>query len=121
MVNAETNKKSILQTIIDLSGKLEGCKLEENVLKTERGNLERLAKYLNIDETSAVFFTVIFYLQMQESAASSLAEIADFLEIPHITILLYSQNFNLLQKKFLNPDWLAEAKEMAAMKFLILL
>lgn len=55
MVNAETNKKSILQTIIDLSGKLEGCKLEENVLKTERGNLERLAKYLNIDETSVVF------------------------------------------------------------------
>lgn len=110
MVNAETNKKSILQTIIDLSEKLEGCKLEENVLKTERGNLERLAKYLNIDETSAVFFTVIFYLQMQESAASSLAEIADFLEIPHITILLYSQNFNLLQKKFLIGQKKAESR-----------
>ena len=101
MTNANTNEKSVLQTIIDLSGKLEGCKLEEAVLKTEKENLGRLTKYLNIDEISAVFFTVIFYLQMQESAASSLAEIADFLEIPHITILLYSQNFNLLQKKFL--------------------
>ena len=47
MVNAETNKKSILQTIIDLSGKLEGCKLEENVLKTERGNLELSSKVVD--------------------------------------------------------------------------
>ena len=65
MANANTNEKLILQTIIDLSGKLEGCKLEENILKTERENIGRLAKYLNIDETSTVFFTVIFYLQIQ--------------------------------------------------------
>ena len=81
--------------------KLQGCKLEEEFLKKEKENLAHLAKYLNIDETTAVFFTVIFYLQMQESSASSLSEIADFLEIPHISILIYSQNFSLLQKKFL--------------------
>ena len=55
MANANTNEKSVLQTIIDLSGKLEGCKLEEAVLKTEKENLGRLTKYLNIDETSAAF------------------------------------------------------------------
>ena len=101
MVNVNTKEKSILQIIIDLSEKLQGCKLEEEFLKEEKENLGRLTKYLNIDVTSAVFFTVIFYLQMQESSASSLSEIADFLEIPHISILIYTQNFSLLQKKFL--------------------
>ena len=110
MANVSTKEKTILQTIIDLSEKLQACGLEENVLKAEKEDLERLAKYLNVDETSAVFFTVIFYLQMQESSASSLAEIADYLELPHISILLYSQNFNLLQKKYLIEQKRAESR-----------
>ena len=101
MANANIQEKSILQTIIDLSQSLQGCSLDEEILKAENENLSRLAKYLNVDEISAVFFTVIFYIQMQESSASSLAEIADFLAFPHINILLYSQNMNLLQKKYL--------------------
>ena len=110
MANADTKEKSILQTIIDLSGKLQGCRLEEDILKAEKEDIVCLAKYLNVDETSAVFFTVIFYLQMQESSASSLSEIADYLEIPHITILVYSQNFNLLQKKFLIEQKRSESR-----------
>lgn len=110
MANVNTKEKSVLQVIIDLSEKLQGCKLEEEFLKEEKENLEHLANYLNVDETTAVFFTVIFYLQMQESSASSLAEIADFLEIPHISILIYSQNFSLLQKKFLIEQKKSESR-----------
>ena len=110
MANVNTKEKSILQTIIDLSARLQGCGLEQDALKSEEENLGRLAKYLNVDETSAVFFTVIFYLQIQESSASSLSEIADFLELPHISILLYSQNLNILQKKFLIDQKRAESR-----------
>ena len=55
MANVNTKEKSVLQIIIDLSEKLQGCKLKEEFLKEEKENLARLAKYLNIDETSAVF------------------------------------------------------------------
>ena len=55
MANVNTKEKSVLQIIIDLSEKLQGCKLEEAFLKEEKENLEHLANYLNVDETSAVF------------------------------------------------------------------
>lgn len=94
-------EKTIIKTIIDLSDKLHGCKLEDSVLAEEKQNLEIMAKYLNVDELSALFFTIIFYHQSQAASAVSLSEIADFLDYPHLNILMYSKNFAILEKKYL--------------------
>ena len=106
----DTKENTILKTIIDLSEKLHGCALEESILEAEKENLSRLAAYLNIDEMSALFFTVIFYIQNQDSSASSLADIADFLEYPHIAILMYTSNLSQLQKKYLIEQRKAESR-----------
>ena len=96
-----TLNETILQTIINLSEKLQGCKLDDDVIMAEHQNIKHLADYLNVDEMSAIFFTVIFYIQSQESSSVSIAEIADFLDYPRINILTFSKHFSILQKKFL--------------------
>ncbi len=106
----DTKENTILKTIIDLSEKLHGCALEESILEAEKEKLSRLAAYLNVDEMSALFFTVIFYIQNQDSSASSLADIADFLEFPHIAILMYTSNLSQLQKKYLIEQRKAESR-----------
>lgn len=106
----DTKENTILKTIIDLSEKLHGCALEESILEAEKEKLSLLAAYLNVDEMSALFFTVIFYIQNQDSSASSLADIADFLEFPHIAILMYTSNLSQLQKKYLIEQRKAESR-----------
>ena len=106
----DTEETTILKTIIDLSDKLHGCQLEEIAIEEQKENLGRLAKYLDVDEMSALFFMVIFYNQTQESSATSLSDIADFLEYPHIAMLMYSSNISLLQKKYLIEQNSSEAR-----------
>ena len=55
--------RTILSAIISVSEKLEGSKLEDSVLKEIDGELHRIADYLETDEISAIFFTMIFVLQ----------------------------------------------------------
>ncbi len=94
----EIQDKTILKTIIELSEKLQGCNLKETAIEAEGKRLGQLAEYLGVDKISALFFTVIFFNQTQDSTTTSLSDVADFLDFPRINMLLYSGNFTLLQK-----------------------
>ena len=50
------NQETILQTIINLSEKLQDCKLEDSAIAEEKAQINRLASYLNVDEISAILF-----------------------------------------------------------------
>ena len=91
-------QETILQTIINLSEKLQDCKLEDSAIAEEKAQLNRLASYLNVDEISAILFMIIFYIQSEKSSSVSIGDVADFLDYPHICILQYTKNFSMLQK-----------------------
>ncbi len=96
---ANSQKKSILRTIISLSEKIEGCKMEKSFFLSEKEDLGRLANYLDVDEISALFFAVIFINQNQHGSAVNMTDIADYLSFPHLHMLEYSANFTLLKRK----------------------
>ena len=104
------NQETILQTIIDLSEKLQNCRLEEAVIDEEKVQINRLASYLHVDEMSAVLFMVIFYLQNENSSSVSIGDVADFLDYPNICILQYTKNFSILQKKCLIEQKKADSR-----------
>ena len=97
MIMKETN--TILSAIITASEKLEGSKLEDSVLKEIEGELIRIANYLEEDEMSAIFFTIIFVLQNQRQSSVSMHDIAEFLDYPFLHILEYRKKIAELEKK----------------------
>ena len=97
MIMKETN--TILSAIITASEKLEGSKLEDSVLKEIEGELIRIANYLEEDEMSAIFFTIIFVLENQRQSSVSMHDIAEFLDYSFLHILEYRKNIAELEKK----------------------
>lgn len=97
MIMKETN--TILSAIITASEKLEGSKLEDSVLKEIEGELIRIANYLEEDEMSAIFFTIIFVLQNQRQSSVSMHDIAEFLDYSFLHILEYRKKIAELEKK----------------------
>lgn len=97
MIIKETN--TILSAIITASEKLEGSKLEDSVLKEIEGELTRIADYIEADEMSAIFFTIIFVLQNQRQASVSMHDIAEFLDYSFLHILEYRKKIDELEKK----------------------
>ena len=104
------NQETILQTIINLSEKLQDCKLEDSAIAEEKAQINRLASYLNVDEISAILFMIIFYIQSEKSSSVSIGDVADFLDYPHICILQYTKNFSMLQKKCLIEQRRADSR-----------
>ena len=97
MIMKETN--TILSAIITTSEKLEGSKLEDSVLKEIECELTRIADYIEADEMSAIFFTIIFVLQNQRQASVSMHDIAEFLDYSFLHILEYRKKIDELEKK----------------------
>ena len=97
MIMKETN--TILSAIITASEKLEGSKLEDSALKEIEGELTRIADYIEADEMSAIFFTIIFVLQNQRQASVSMHDIAEFLDYSFLHILEYRKKIDELEKK----------------------
>ena len=97
MIMKETN--TILSAIITASEKLEGSKLEDSVLKEIEGELTRIADYIEADEMSAIFFTIIFVLQNQSQSTVSMHDIAEFLDYSYLHILEYRKKIDELEKK----------------------
>ncbi len=97
MIMKETN--TILSAIITASEKLQGSKLENSVLKEIEGELTRIADYIEEDEMSAIFFTIIFVLQNQRQASVSMHDIAEFLDYSFLHILEYRKKIDKLEKK----------------------
>lgn len=97
MIMKETN--TILSAIITTSEKLEGSKLEDSVLKEIECELTRIADYIEADEMSAIFFTIIFVLQNQRQASVSMHDIAEFLDYSFLHILEYHKKIDKLEKK----------------------
>ncbi|MCI6892560.1 MAG: hypothetical protein MR852_11090, partial [Treponema sp.] len=97
MIMKETN--TILSAIITASEKLEGSKLEDSVLKEIECELTRIADYIEADEMSAIFFTIIFVLQNQRQASVSMHDIAEFLDYSFLHILEYRKKIDELEKK----------------------
>ena len=91
MIMKETN--TILSAIITASEKLEGSKLEDSVLKEIEGELTRIADYIEADEMSAIFFTIIFVLQNQRQASVSMHDIAEFLDYSFLIEYRYKKIF----------------------------
>ena len=69
-------KNTILSAIINSSEKLEASKLEHCVLKEIEGELTRIADYIEADEMSAIFFTIIFVLQNQRQSTVSMHDLS---------------------------------------------
>ena len=97
MIMKETN--TILSAIITASEKLQGSKLEDFALKEIEGELTRIADYIEADEMSAIFFTIIFVLQNQRQASVSMHDIAEFLDYSFLHILEYHKKIDKLEKK----------------------
>lgn len=97
MIMKETN--TILSAIITASEKLQGSKLEDSILKEIEGELTRIADYIEADEMSAIFFTIIFVLQNQRQASVSMHDIAEFLDYSFLHILEYHKKIDKLEKK----------------------
>ena len=97
MIMKETN--TILSAIITASEKMQGSKLEDSALKEIEGELTRIADYIEADEMSAIFFTIIFVLQNQRQASVSMHDIAEFLDYSYLHILEYRKKIDELEKK----------------------
>ena len=97
MIMKETN--TILSAIITASEKMQGSKLEDSALKEIEGELTRIADYIEADEMSAIFFTIIFVLQNQRQASVSMHDIAEFLDYSFLHILEYRKKIDELEKK----------------------
>ena len=97
MIMKETN--TILSAIITASEKMQGSKLEGPALKEIEGELTRIADYIEADEMSAIFFTIIFVLQNQRQASVSMHDIAEFLDYSYLHILEYRKKIDELEKK----------------------
>ena len=97
MIMKETN--TILSAIITASEKMQGSKLEDSALKETEGELTRIADYIEADEMSAIFFTIIFVLQNQRQASVSMHDIAEFLDYSFLHILEYRKKIDKLEKK----------------------
>lgn len=109
MIMKETN--TILSAIISASEKLEGSKLEDSVLKEIEGELIRIANYLEEDEMSAIFFTIIFVLENQRQSSVSMHDIAEFLDYSFLHILEYRKKIAELEKK--NLIYMKEQKNVS--------
>ncbi len=97
MIMKETN--TILSAIITASEKMQDSKLEDSALKEIEGELTRIADYIEADEMSAIFFTIIFVLQNQRQASVSMHDIAEFLDYSFLHILEYHKKIDKLEKK----------------------
>lgn len=97
-IMVQHNKDTILGKIIYLTETLEGSKLEEDALNTTNKELTEICEYLETDEISAIFFSVIFVLQNQRSNSVSLHDIAEFLDYSFLHILEYRKNISILEE-----------------------
>ena len=92
-------KNTILGKIIVLAEALEHSQLETKKLEETQSQLKDVSEYLGVDDMSAIFFSIIFVLQNQNSQTVTLRNIAEYLDYSFLYILSYRKQIDILENK----------------------
>ena len=82
----------IVQLLALLAKKLKGCKLKSNLLMTINDDLIEIGRYMVITENQALIFTVFFNLQMNDTRDLSMSDMARYLDVNYIDLMLYKSD-----------------------------
>lgn len=86
----------IVQLLASLVKKLKGSKLKPSVLKSVDNDLKTIAQYLTISENQVLIFSVIFALQMNDKYKLGMYEIARYLDVNFIDLMVYKTDIDVL-------------------------
>ena len=84
----EAAEFNVLNAIIQISETTKNSRMEEDKLSPVREEIARLADYLQVNKTQALFFAVIFSVTYEKSDAD-VDEIADHFNVSSLRILTY--------------------------------
>lgn len=93
------HSNSILNSVIEISEKMKGSKLAENVLKEIDEPLKLLSEFLSVEVTEALFFSIIFAIQNQENRSVNLHQVAEYFDYPFLNLLKYRYAIDTLLSK----------------------
>ena len=94
----ETAKFNVLHAIIQISETTENSRMDEGSLSAVRNEIARLADYLQVNETQALFFAVIFSLNYEKSQAA-VDELARHFNVSPLRILTYHKELEDMVEK----------------------
>lgn len=97
----KAHSNPILSSVIEVSEKLKGSKLNDSVLKEIDEPINILADFLNLDKTEVVFFVLFFSLEHQDDKNITLHRVAEYLEYPFLNLLAYRYVIDSLENKSL--------------------
>lgn len=99
-----TSKENILNLIGKIYESSAKSQLDESILKKNKKSLEKLAFYLNVTPTQALFYAVFFTLNSEKDNVG-IKDLAEFFDCKPIKILQYYNDIDeLLKKKILKRD-----------------
>lgn len=93
------HSNSILSSVILISEKLKGSKLEDSVLNDIDESLNLLSSFLNLEKIESLFFALFFSLNNQENRSITLHTIAEYLDYPFLHLLEYRYVIVALENK----------------------
>lgn len=97
-----------IQLISSLVKKLKGSKLRPTTLKSIEGNLKRLSQYLTISENQTIILSLIFALEMDNSYKLGMTEIARYLDVSYIELMVYKADIGqLINRGFIDIEGLS--------------
>jgi AAA+ superfamily predicted ATPase len=83
-----------VQLLTSLVKKLEDSKLTPSTLRCVDDDLKHLGQYLTITENQALIFSVIFALEMNDTRKLDMSDIARFLDVNFIDLMVYKTDID---------------------------
>ena len=105
METISTENLHAVQLISLVLKKLRGSKLKASIVKNVGDELKQIGEYLTISENQALVFSVIFSLQLNDTRDLDMADIARYLEVNFIDLMVYKADIDLLiERRFIRTE-----------------
>lgn len=94
-----TTSFNVLNTIIKIAKRSKDTGLDESRMDSIQGDLARLSGYLEMDETEALFFAVIFSLSHMQRDYTNMNDLAEHFNVHALKILQYYKMLEDMSRK----------------------